>query len=215
MTSEENEAGFSSINNIAEFKTINIYESIEKVAEELYYGVDGEIEGYSNALEKYLEAYFLGSPTAAYTIGRIYLDGSCIKADRDLAIKYFKLGILRKDDRCWVQLGHIYINSNFKETVDAFLEYLNSDGIKTQLYHSSVDLEINVSTIFHTIFLYKKEKLHYDITEVEFSKIYNLLIPYKELIINNIHSDLSYLDEVEDFSLIEVYENRLKYLMKE
>jgi len=215
MTSEESEAEFSSINNISEIKIINIYESIEKIAEELYYGIDGKFEDYSGALEKYLEAYYLGSPTAAYMIGRIYSEDTFIKSDRDLAIKYFKLGILRKDDRCLVQLGHIYVDSNFKDTVNTFLEYLNSDGVKTQLYHSGIDLELNVSTIFHTIFLYKKEKLHYDITEVEFSKIYNLLIPYKELIINNIHSDLSYLDEVEDFSLVEVYENRLKYLMKE
>jgi len=193
---------------------INIWDNTEKIAEGLYYGVEGDLDDYSNALEKYLEAYYLGSPTATYMIGRIYLEDSCIRADEDLAIKYFKLGISKKDDRCWVQLGHIYANRNIKDTVNSFLEYLNSDGVKTQLYHSSVNLELNVSIIFHTIFLYKKEKLHHDITEHEFSSIYNLLTPYKKLIIQNINNDLSYLDKIEDYSLIEVYENRLNYLNK-
>jgi len=134
---------FTNVNNISDTQTINIWDNAEKIAEELYYGVEGELDDYSNALEKYLEAYYLGSPTATYMIGRIYLEKSCIKAEEDLAIKYFKLGILKKDDRCWVQFGHIYASRNMKDTVSSFLEYLNSDGIKTQLYHSSVDLELN------------------------------------------------------------------------
>ena len=206
---------FTNVNNISDTRMVNIWDNTEKIAESLYYGVEGILDDYSKALEKYLEAFYLGSPTATYMIGRIYLEESCVKSDKDLAIKYFKLGILRKDDRCWVQLGHIYANRNIKDAVNSFLEYLNSDGIKTQLYHSSADLELNVSIIFHTIFLYNKEKLHHDISEYEFSKIYNLLTPYKKLIIQNINNDLSYLDKIEDFSLVEIYENRLKYLMKE
>lgn len=215
INEKDSKTDFNNIESINKNSIINVWDNAEAIAEEFYYGIGFDFEDHENALEKYIEAYYLGSPTAPFKIGRIYMDDNCVKSDNDLAIKYFKLGIERSDDRCLVPLGSLYVDTNIEKCIELFSDYLKSDGIKTKLHHSDVDVEINVSTIFHTIFLHKKENSHDDIMDKDFLDIYNLLTPYKSYIINNITHDIEYLNKGEDDSLIEIYENRLGYLIKE
>jgi len=191
---------------------ISQWNDVEKLADHAYDRMNEKFQNHNRALEYYLEAFELGSPTAALKIGRIYIDYMCFESDKEKAIEYFNFGLERNDVRCLVDLGTLYAETDFKKTLEYFLQYLNSKEFRSKLYHENIDVEMNISTIYHIIYLYYMEKSVAEFTPDEFSTIYKLLLPYKDLIVENIYKELECLNHEEDFSVIGIYSNRLDYI---
>jgi hypothetical protein len=112
------------------------------------YGLGNTIEDKNEALNLYIESAKLGSISAYWIIGRMYLNGQGCKPDVEKARSTFMDGTKAGNDLCWAGLAEIFFREGQEDNWDKswnkyfnspsfiekkqFVEYMNLDAIMSK-----------------------------------------------------------------------------------
>jgi len=111
-----------------------IWYELWEEAENHYYGFNGYLQDYTEAINVYLKAARLGCPYAFQRLGCIYLRGdSMTKTNRSRALSYFKQGVKSGDYYCFLKMGQMYhVDNNYgnmEKCLDSFIEKCSNKDI--------------------------------------------------------------------------------------
>lgn len=189
-------------------KPSNPWDAAEYIAEEAYYGLHDELEEIDKALKYYKEAFKQGSPTAPFMIGKIYSDDVVIKKNKKLAMDFFKEGVVRNDNRCWKNIGLLYAESNYNNTIKAFKKYLLSEMNEENIFQEEHELANNILEIYNSI-----DNHVFNIQDIDddmFEEIFYLLFPYKEILLDRLNYSVKYLEDKLDSNYEEQIHDKKK-----
>ena len=127
------------------FSSSSNWESVFKQAQEFHYGLGDTLQDDKEALRLYKKAAQLGAVLAYREIGEMYKLGDGCREDDDQALKYFRQGAEKGDDRCWAEMAILftYINTeNAKKCWNkffhskCFLEDLHNDSFNNRIHYA-------------------------------------------------------------------------------
>lgn len=110
-----------------------IVEAITK-AHAYHYGLNDEIQDYTEALKYYLQAIKLGSIESCNNVANMYLNGEGVKKDEQIALNYLKEGSQRGDNSCYWQMATIYEGmQSIDNAKKCWKKYFTSDEVPNEL----------------------------------------------------------------------------------
>lgn len=196
----ENEDLFSDFEDIELEETIysNPWDDVENIADTSYYGFGDELQDYEKAYEYYIKAYKLGSPTACEMLGNMNKLGEGIKENKSMALNFYKEAISRGNLSCWVNIGELYLPTNIDNAKKAYKKYLNEAPIDYKIYYNLL------SPLSHSL-------RYYNLNINDFNEIFNMLKPYKDIILKSAYSQLERAKETYPNLVNSMYEDITMY----
>ncbi|MFS0757529.1 GIY-YIG nuclease family protein [Noviherbaspirillum sp. 1P10PC] len=103
-----------------------VWSSVYDDAEGHYYGYDGYLEDYSDALRLYREAAKLGCLTAYNKLGKMYERGEGTSENRNKALEFYKEGARKGNAQCYWSMAMMFHHgrnsSNATKAFSLFIE---------------------------------------------------------------------------------------------
>jgi TPR repeat protein len=93
-----------------------------------YYGTDGYIQDYSEAVKLFRDAARLGSPEAYERLGNMYVSGEDVRQDRQRALDCYKEGAKRGNYSCHAEMASLFVQNRQMENARKALSKFISNG---------------------------------------------------------------------------------------
>lgn len=93
-------------------------------AENYYYGLNGYIRDFSDALEMYTKAIKMGCPFAFQRMGDMYLLGKGMsRTNKSTALEFYKQGVKHGDYYCYLKMGSLYYEDKNMDSTNKCFDY--------------------------------------------------------------------------------------------
>ncbi|GGA11854.1 hypothetical protein GCM10008018_66140 [Paenibacillus marchantiophytorum] len=106
--SSSNEEEYTSEINSGSNDISQLAESMLEEAKDYYYGNDGKLEDYDEALKLFKKSAKMGASESYWYLGNIYRNGDGVNSDLKIAMDYYKEGVKAGWVDCYAVMGSIY-----------------------------------------------------------------------------------------------------------